>query len=61
LSPGVEVEDAVFLGEAEFGTSAVVPDDWPKVAAAAVKVKISAADSIESVRRKLFILFFTSK
>src|SRR5262249_13658506 len=56
-SPGVEVEDVAFLGEVEFGTSAVVPDDWPKVSAATVKVKISAADSIDSVRRKLFIVF----
>src|SRR5262249_19760771 len=57
VSPGVEVDDGVFLGEVEFGTSAVVPDDWPKVSAATVKVKISAADSIDSVRRKLFIVF----
>jgi hypothetical protein len=57
VSPGFEVEDEVFLGEAEFGTSAVVPDDCPKESAAAVKDKISAADSIDSARRKLFIVF----
>jgi hypothetical protein len=57
----VEVEDAVFFGEAEFGTSAVTFDDWPNAPAAAVKVKISAADNSESVRRNLVISFFTSK
>jgi hypothetical protein len=59
---GVEFEEATLFGEAEFETSAAVPDDWPNVSAAAVAVKIrAAADSSKRVRRNLLILFFTSK
>jgi hypothetical protein len=51
-------EDVEVLGEAELGTSAVVPDDWPKASAAAVNVKVrAAADSRKRVLRDLLILF----
>jgi hypothetical protein len=58
----VEFEEAMFFGEAEFVTSAVMPDDWPNMSAAAVTVKsrAAAADS-KRVRRNLLILFYLQK
>jgi hypothetical protein len=55
---GVEFEEAIFLEEAEFETSAVMPGDWPNMSAVAVAVKsrAAAADS-KRVRRNLHILF----
>jgi len=59
---GVEFEEAILLGEAEFETSAVMPDDWPNMSAAAVAVKsrAAAADS-KRVRINLLILFLPPK
>ena len=54
----VEPGEVVVLGEAELGTSTAVPDDWPKVSAVTVKVKVrAAADSSARVLRELLILF----
>jgi len=55
---GVEFEEAIFLEEAEFETSAVMPGDCPNMSAVAVAVKsrAAAADS-KRVRRNLHILF----
>jgi len=54
----VEFEEAMFLGEVEFETSAAMPDDWPNMSAvaAAVKSRAAAANS-KRVRRNLHILF----
>src|SRR5262245_39012211 len=48
----VEFEEATFLGEVEFETSAAMPDDWPNMSAvaAAVKSRAAAANS-KRVRR----------
>jgi hypothetical protein len=55
----VEFEEAMFLGEAEFVTSAVMPDDWPNMSAAAVTVKSrDAAAASKRVRRNILILFY---
>jgi hypothetical protein len=54
----VEFEEAMFLGEVEFETSAVMLDDWPNmpVVAVAVKSRAAPADNMR-VRRNLHILF----
>jgi hypothetical protein len=58
----VEFDETMLLGEAEFVTSAVMPDDWPNMSAAAVAVKSrAAAPGSKRIRRNLLILFFTSK
>jgi hypothetical protein len=54
----VEFEEAMFLVEAEFETSAAMPDDWPNMSAVAVAVKSRAAPADNMrVRRNLHILF----
>jgi hypothetical protein len=54
----VDFEEAMFLGEAEFETSAVMLDDWPNMTAVAVAVKSRAAPADNKrVRRNLHILF----
>jgi hypothetical protein len=59
---GVEFEEAMLLGEAEFETSAVMPDDWPSMSAAAVAVKSrAAAADRKRVRINLLILFYLQK
>jgi hypothetical protein len=61
-SRGAELEEAMFLGEAEFEISAATPDDWPNISDAAVAVKNrAAAGSSKRIRRNILILFFTSK
>jgi hypothetical protein len=57
-SRGVGFEEAIFLGEAEFETSAARFDDWPNMSAAAVAIKIrAAAGSSKRIRRNLLIVF----
>jgi hypothetical protein len=54
----VEFEEAMFLGEVEFETSAVMLDDWPNMSTVAVAVKSIAAPADNMrVRRNLHILF----
>jgi hypothetical protein len=52
-----EFEEAVLLGEVEFVTSATMPDDWPKVSAAAAVKNSAAAGSSKRIRRNLLIFF----
>jgi hypothetical protein len=63
FSRGVEFfEEAIFLGEAEFETSAARFDDWPNMSTAAVAVKNrAAAGSSMRIRRYLLILFLPPK